>query len=429
MFKQTNNAQSDDSDKSDHKLYVSYVDNLTLIKQNISLYCPGIIFESDTYEGYDLSTWRSLLMAILKCNYETWQYDVEVLRSKCNILWKKKDDALLCLLHCNMRTSEDLLQKYVDQIESAKDPVQEKKEALQKLKTETKNSLLTENQRNNFEFAEKENTIKFQLAGSQLRKLIHNSLPLLQAYFNTEAKRKSTKYGQCFENWKKLFKSYDEIMYKLADRQKKWNMTDIETLRIEIDSFADLYIFMFGTEKVTIYFYMLFSGVILQQLRIFGNIARYDGNTIERFHKTYKGYIHWCTNQWDIALDTFLYFAVRHVYWVETAGKDGKISGEFPSGEGFQNRYQEVLQMSKAAKKQYMRDIDDDRTNRLALEIDTAAATGTELELDTARAIEKDWIDDDDDGDDFDDNPLNGVDVPGDHYGGGGGGRKKQKKS
>lgn len=61
MFKQTNNAQSDDSDKSDHKLYVSYVDNLTLIKQNISLYCPGIIFESDTYEGYDLSTWRSLL--------------------------------------------------------------------------------------------------------------------------------------------------------------------------------------------------------------------------------------------------------------------------------------------------------------------------------------------------------------------------------
>jgi hypothetical protein len=253
-------------------------------------------------------------------------------------------------------------------------------------------------------------------------------LPLLLAYFNTEAKRKSTAYGQkSFENWKMLFKSYDEIMYKLADRQKEWNMTDIETLRIEIDSFADLYIIMFGFEKVTIYFYMLFSGVILQQLRIFGNIARYDGNTIERFHKTYKGYIHWCSNQWDIALDTYLYFAVRHVYWVETADKNGKISGEFPSEEGFQNRYQEVLHMSKAGKKQYMSDIDDVRATRLALEIDTAAAIGTELELDTARVIEKDWIDDDDD---IDDNPLNGVDVPEDHGGGGGGGggRKKTKK-
>jgi len=312
-----------------------------------------------------------------------------------------------------MRTSEALLGNFTEQIEVANDHKDVKKEAFGNLKKESKRALLTENQRNNFEFG-KDEKIKYQFSGSQLRKLIHESLPLLKTYFNTEEKRTSNKYGKkCFKNWVTLFQFYDTIMRKLADRGKSWTIETIETLRKEIDLFADLYILMFGYENVTIYFYLLFSGLILQQLKKFGNIARYDGNTVERFHKTYKGYIHWCTNQWDIALDTFLYFAVKHVFWVETAGKDGKVTGEFPNDEDFLRRYKEVAAMSKAARKDFMRNVDNELAGTLAEEINEghAGAPGNELVIDVDKVTANAYNDDNDD-EEVNDSPFNKIHIP-----------------
>ncbi len=73
-FKQSNIAKSDDSDRENFSTYISYVENETLIKQNIMLYCTSIDFNAMKYSHYTLDDWKLLLMSILKCNIESWSW-------------------------------------------------------------------------------------------------------------------------------------------------------------------------------------------------------------------------------------------------------------------------------------------------------------------------------------------------------------------
>lgn len=154
------------------------------------------------------------------------------------------------------------------------------------------------------------------------------------------------------DEWKKLFAYYIDILNILRDRKRVFSKSDREELRAKTDNFQHLYISRLGTKAVSIYFKILFQGVLEQQLEKFGNIAYLDQESAEGNQKTTKTIIRDNTNLNKPALDFIRVCSANLVLLVETDFK------HYPDSAHFKSCMEQISNMKKPELKKLNQGLD-----------------------------------------------------------------------
>ena len=331
---------------------IDYAKDIEVVKANLLLYISEatlneMIGRKKATPQATLDLHKKYLKHILVYNLKQLMKDDYHARQDSLPSHLDRDDTILCFFHGCMRTSHTSIDHLVIfnlevYLKESKSQVSEK-DTLKKMIDKIKKSIEGDRRQQSRVFdikKEKKSKPTWHLDGGDLRKAMSISLDLVNIVFDKEELRGDDCFGNlCYNNWVNFFGLYEEIMKLLSDRKKYWFHPDDEVdpiifpggkstvpddgkgylyLSDKIHTLHLLYLKMFGADKVTIYFHMLFNGTYINMLRKYHNLAVFDQQTFELLWKCQKEAGRRCSNLKEIAFNQYLYYVLTFVMNIET---------------------------------------------------------------------------------------------------------------